>query len=142
MGSLSVLHLDDDEIISGFYEEVLKRNDCDVTRVHRARDIIEPLTERRYDVLVLDIMFPVDEMLGMNMAQCDDGLLSGIYLPWLLKEKKLPIPPIVYLTNRPVAMMWNHMRDMGIIPSEEYIKSQFEYPPFEFADFLFKTFGK
>lgn len=81
MKSLSVLHLDSDEVISGYYEEILKSRDCEVTRVHRAGDIIQPLTERRYDVLVLDIMFPVDEKLGMDMAQCDDGLLSGIYFP-------------------------------------------------------------
>jgi CheY-like chemotaxis protein len=81
-----VIVIDDDMYIRELYEEVLKGEGYDVTTGVNGQDALDKLSQGGYDLVLLDIMMPKIDGLGVMDA---------------LRANPPPIPngPILMLTN-------------------------------------------
>jgi len=130
-----IIHLDDDKIISEFYQEALRDYGFQVHLVHRVSECLSELKKgEAWDALVLDVMMPHADYPDFDYSQSDDGLLTGVLIAKRVRYL-YPDLPIFILTNRTPSTIAGHLH--GLLPAR-HVKSKFDLPPFEFADFLDK----
>ena len=75
---------------------------------------------------------PHAEVADLDYAQTDDGLLTCVFVGKKIRDG-WPDIPVIVLTNRVPKIVAGHLN--GVIASQD-IKSKFDLPPFEFAEFL------
>ena len=81
-----ILFIDDDQYLRDVYEEILKTQGYDVTTAINGEDGLKKLQEGGYDLVLLDIMMPTLDGIGVL-----EGLQKN--------PAKQPNGPIVLLTN-------------------------------------------
>lgn len=132
-GKPRVIFLDDDRMITGFYKEVLEQDHgYTVEAFSRVSGFMKRLdADRNWDAVVLDVMMPHSDFSRFTYAESDDGLLTGVLLVEHVRKLVAGIP-IIILTNRVPEDVEGYLTGQ----SNLHIKTKFEFPPFEFADFL------
>jgi CheY-like chemotaxis protein len=132
-GKPRVVFVDDDKLITRFYKEVLVEDHGYTVEVyHRVGIFMDKLRQdRNWDAVVLDVMMPHSDYADLDYGQTDDGLLTGVFLAQKVRIL-MPQVPIVILTNRVTEDISGYLKEVAQLE----IKSKFELPPFEFADYL------
>lgn len=83
--AMTILLIDDDLYIRELYDEVLKSEGFEVDLASDGKDGYQKITENKYDLILLDVMLPQ---------------LDGIGILTKLKQDKVAIKsPIILLTN-------------------------------------------
>jgi CheY-like chemotaxis protein len=117
----NILFIDDDYNRLSSHIEMLKIQGYDVKGINSAKEALEELRMKKdkYDVIILDLMMPVDEF---GVEETKNGRETGLVLLGKLREISKDIPVIVLTVLRDPSVM-EKARKLGV--NEYLLKPQF-----------------
>jgi len=98
----SVLLVEDDESMKGIYSFALQREGFEVTQAANAREAIEALENRQFDVILLDMLLS-DGMSGLDVLRSYD------------LKKNAPQTKVVGLSNLDSANVVEKAEALGVV---------------------------
>ncbi len=133
----SVLLIDDESEAMKYYVVALERKGFDVVQLRDADavlDFIERATNRRPDVIILDVMLPPGRRFHAH-PDVEEGLRTGILLYPELRKSCGDVP-IIVLTNV------GNPDLLHALPSDARVLQKVEVPPFELVDIVTEVMHK
>ena len=103
-----ILFFDDEPTISKSLVALLRLYDWDVKDVSTIKEFFEEITNHDYDVLIIDIMAPINAensnyFSPKEIEKMDNGMSTGIVLAvktWKMNNKKYKDLPVLFLSAR------------------------------------------
>ncbi|MGB1016028.1 MAG: response regulator [Nannocystaceae bacterium] len=100
-GTKSVLLVDDDALTRVLYTRCLKNEDLEIVCVSSAREGLALLDQRKFDLLLLDIIMP--EVTGLDM------------LEQLVTDSPEALPPVIMLSAMQDTAITEKCKSLGAI---------------------------
>lgn len=94
-----------------------------------------------FDFVSLDVLVP-DAGEVFSREHTENGRLSGVAVFQWIIENIDPLPPIVFLTNVPIALLKQRLEARKLERHQHWVKQKSETPPFEFVDFVKEKYSE